>query len=134
MYNYWCKNRVYKKYNEDGNWEMTIRECDTCDAKGNFQLNEKFESNELECKHGNEEVKLMGETMVGGNFIKMTKEQIKADRQKRSTDHFKREIFPELPADEQIHFTKKYDDLKPTISKKTLDKLQDKKLNYKAKK
>lgn len=39
---------------------------------------------------------------------KMTKDQIKADRQKRSTDHFKREIIPTLSGKDQRYFKNKY--------------------------
>lgn len=42
--------------------------------------------------------------MVG----KMTVSQIQADRQKRSKEHFQKEIRPTLGKDEQIHFNNKY--------------------------
>lgn len=124
-YNYWCSNRTFKKTNEDGSWELCARDCDICDAKGNFSLNEKIDDdneNELSCPHAEGEIKLMGEKMLSYNFAKLSKEEIKQDRKQRSTEHFKKEIFPTLPKDEQRHFTKKYTDLKPTISLKPKQK------------
>lgn len=121
IYNYWCSNKTFKKFSEDGSWELCENKCDICDRKGNFSLNEKIDDeneNELSCPHGEGEIKLLGERMLGYKFAKLSKEEIKQDRKNRSVDHFKKEIFPTLPKDEQRHFSKKYTDLKPTISLK----------------
>lgn len=39
---------------------------------------------------------------------KMTTAQIQADRKRRSSQHFKKEILPTLGSDEQKHFKNKY--------------------------
>ena len=120
-YNYWCSNKTYKKFNEDGSWELCKRDCDLCDPKGMFTTTEKIdEGNELElsCPHGEGEIKFLGQAVNTYRFTKMSKGEIKQDRKARSIEHFKKEVFPTLPRDEQRHFTKKYTDLKPTISLK----------------
>lgn len=46
------------------------------------------------------------ETFVIGT--KMTRSEIQADRKKRSTEHFKKDVLPTLGRDEQLHFKNKF--------------------------
>lgn len=93
-FNYWCPNR------------SKCSQCDYCDSRGNFQMNERDE--ELQCSQDeNVKIKIMGESCHSFG-TKMNSSQIKADRQKRSDTHFQKEVLPTLGKDEQRHFAKKY--------------------------
>lgn len=89
--NYWCPNREGRS------------QCDRCNSKGDFQLREKIEN--LPCSTNKSiQTKIMGETAFTGiDSVKMTSSQIKADRQKRSDEDFKKNILPTLGAAERIH-------------------------------
>lgn len=96
MYNYWCKNRINTK------------ECKYCDKKGDLQLDEKGEHICPNSKTTT--LKLMGETVIGRVGSKMDSQKIKADRRKRSTEHFKKEVLPTFApgTTEEKHFKKKH--------------------------
>lgn len=73
------------------------------------------------CPHSGKKLSLVGYDYIDPNPVftiltKMSKDQIKVDRKKRSENHFKKEIFPKLPKSEQIHFMHKYPGLKPTVN------------------
>lgn len=102
--NYQCFNSEFRNKN-------IVDGCPYCDRKGHLVL-EGDEMVDRECPNEgeNRKVKCMGEKLFGGPVIKMTKEQIKVDRKKRSQNHFKKEIFPTLTPGtiEEKHFTKKF--------------------------
>jgi len=96
MYNYWCVNR---KNNPN---------CEFCTIKGDLQIEEEKEHL---CPNNEEiKLKLLGRTVTGILGNKMTKLEIKQDRQKRSSQNFKKEVLPTFAkgSDEAIHFRKKY--------------------------
>lgn len=85
MNNFWCK--------------ANKPNCPICNSKGDFQSNEDQEI----CPETGESVKRLGSVVSGSIGPKMTKEEIKADRKKRSSSHFKKEILPTLPITERVH-------------------------------
>jgi len=96
MENFWCENRS-KNPN-----------CQHCNSKGDLQIDEPGEyicpdNEEIALKH-------MGKVVNGMFGPRMTKDQIKVDRKKRSSDHFKKEILPSLAEKsmEGKHFHQKY--------------------------
>lgn len=92
--NYWCPNR------------NKCSQCDLCDVRGNFQLSDRDEN--IPCSQDeNQKIKILGES-CNSFGTKMSSTQIKQDRQKRSDDHFKKDILPTLGRDEKRHFAKKY--------------------------
>jgi len=126
-YNYFCKNK-----NSDIN-NPTV--CEFCDRRGSLQIKISEEDqvhtegsifstpkDEYVCPYDKStSLKMMGVSLSPMKFHKLTSDEIKKDRQARSTAHFKKEVFPTLGVDEQRHFIKKHTDLKPTISLKSRD-------------
>ncbi len=65
----------------------------------------------IECKECNEGILIPHFEEVVETFMigtKMTKTQIKADRKKRSSDHFRKEVLPTLDKTEQKFYANKY--------------------------
>ena len=95
--NYWCQNKINNK------------ECKFCNKIGDLQIDAE-EHETFECP-GNSEVKLkfIGVAMFGKVGVKMSPSQVQAERKKRSSDDFKKNIFPkfEKGSDEAKHFSKK---------------------------
>lgn len=92
-YNYHCFN------------EEDRSNCTQCSSTGAVQSNENAP---FVCPHSQQPLKLMGETVFGSFGPKMTKEQIVADRKKRSRQHFKTDILPTIAdSDAQAHHRKK---------------------------
>lgn len=96
-FNYWCRDRLNHK------------ECSLCGKRGDVVLGE--ESSKYKCVN-NEKVKLklLGQNTLQISVTKMSTTQIQQDRSKRSREHFKNEILPNIPASTQEgkHFRKKY--------------------------
>lgn len=95
-YNYFCPNSEDRE------------NCHTCNSKGDLQLS----SNSHSVCPQNEKIllKLMGETVSGIIGPKMTKDQIRVDRLKRSSGDFVKNTLPTInprSADGR-HFHKKY--------------------------
>jgi hypothetical protein len=95
--NYWCKNKVNNK------------ECQFCNKGGDLQIDAK-EHEVFKCPNNSEvELKFMGIVMFGKLGAKMSPTQVQSERKKRSTEDFKKNIFPkfEKGSDESNHFRKK---------------------------
>lgn len=94
--NYWCPN--FEKRSQ----------CEYCNSKGDFQLDEKDEN--LHCPHNEEiKIKVMGESAsMVFTKEKMTPQQVQKERKARSSEHFKKEILPTLGVAEKIHFSQKF--------------------------
>lgn len=95
-YNYFCKNTECRE------------RCDTCNSKGDIQVPELGNyvcPNDVDLP-----LKLMGETMSGLIGPKMTKEEVRVDRKKRSTDDFIKNTLPTIDpkSKDGQHFNKKY--------------------------
>ena len=112
-YNYACLCYMEKIPLASGGYTVEERSC-PCKGK-NIQMSDK---DDYVCMQTGEPLKLVGETMSGHVGPKMTQEQIRVDRKARSTEHFKREIFPTLGKDEQRHHVKKDPTLLPSIDLK----------------
>ncbi len=91
-YNLWCENHL------DENYEHR-KECELCSSKGAVISDNK----KVKCPIADKLLKVMGETCNMFVGEKMTKQQIRADRQKRSHEHFKKEIYPTLDHSEKAH-------------------------------
>lgn len=88
-YNYWCSNQEHRQ------------QCEVCNSKGDLQLDTK---DEFFCpNNGSIQIKLMGETVSLGIGEKM-KHRPPAERKKRSSEHFQKEILPTLPKRDRNHF------------------------------
>ena len=85
MNNFWCKTN-------DPN-------CPICNNKGDF----KSELMEVQCPVTEDLTKRMGSVMSGSVGVKMSQNEIKADRKQRSSAHFKKEILPTLDITERVH-------------------------------
>jgi hypothetical protein len=93
MYNYWCENIDCRS------------KCELCDHKGNIRL-EKIDS--YVCPSASDvQLKLLGESIQLGVGERL-KHRPKKEATKRSTDHFKKEIFPTLAKSDKKQFLKKW--------------------------
>jgi hypothetical protein len=95
-YNYWCENR---KNNPD---------CTFCNSKGDIQSDDKFKG--ATCFNNDKvKLKLMGETTHQGiNTGQFKKGRHPKEAKQRSSDHFKKEIYPTLSKMDKLHFRRKY--------------------------
>lgn len=94
MYNYHCFNAEDREH------------CNQCDSKGGVKSSEKRD--DFICPRNHSLLKLMGESVAGGIAPKMTREQIKADRTKRSRKHFQEHVLPTITdVDARRHHLKK---------------------------
>lgn len=88
-------------------------QCDSCHKiSKHYVWASEAEEARVECKCGN---LLTYQHMYDDEPIqsfnigtKMSKQQIKTDRKKRSTDHFKKEILPTLSKRDRSHFDRKF--------------------------
>lgn len=95
-FNYWCKDRP------------NYRECELCGKRGDVVLEEK---KSYKCINNSKvKLKLLGQNSLQISTTKMSTIQIQQDRFKRSREHFKKEILPNIPnsTTEGKHFRKKY--------------------------
>ncbi len=88
-YNLWCS-----KNEED---------CIICNKKGDTQAQVK----NVVCPFTKKKLKLLGESCNMLVSEKMTHKEIKADRKKRATNHFNKEVLPTLGVTEKLHHLRK---------------------------
>ena len=92
-FNFWCENIEQRSA------------CTGCNNKGDLVLEEQ--GNHKCCMNKDIELKEMGVVVAGHIGPRMTKPQIVADRKKRSTQHFQKDVLPTLGKAEKKHFAKK---------------------------
>ena len=95
MFNLHCLNHL--------DADCQHRKCNLCDNKGDL----KSPTISVRCPNNGIKLKVMGETMIGRVGTSMSKQQIKADRTKRSRKDFKENILPYLPPSDKKDFAKK---------------------------
>ena len=102
VYNHHCFNSEHQKSEVNG--------CEYCGQRGHLEFEEGEEITECPFPGKNRLIKKMGQKLYGGPVTKMTKQQIRADRTKRATTHFKKEIYPDMERGsmEEKHFTRKF--------------------------
>jgi hypothetical protein len=102
VYNYHCFNSEHRKRD-------IVHGCEYCGHSGELQIAGEDSPEECPFEGSDRTLKRMGEKLFGGPVTKLTSQQIKQDRLKRSREHFKKEVFPTLDPNsmEGKHFAKK---------------------------
>jgi len=92
----------------------SVKNCEFCDKSGKLQT-EFHEEQDLDCPNSKDsKIKILGRVTHGKSGVKMSVNQIQNERKQRSTENFKKEIFPTFTpgSEEHKHFKNKHSDLK----------------------